>query len=113
MRKIYLISTFFEGRTLYKIGYTKRKVEDRIKEFRTGNCSEFDIVKVFEPKDYCVTIENALHKHFHSKKINGEWFDLSEEDVRSFENICKDKYEMFKMLNDQNTYIQHSNIKMK
>ena len=60
-RKIYLISAKIDDSdgifTRYKIGFTKRDVESRIKEFRTGNCSEFIIIHIYTPDDYPVSIE--------------------------------------------------------
>jgi len=41
MIKVYLISAQIGDEKLYKIGHTRRTVEQRIKEFRTGNASEF------------------------------------------------------------------------
>jgi hypothetical protein len=40
MINVYLICAEFEGRRLYKIGYTRRDVSKRIKELKTGNGSE-------------------------------------------------------------------------
>ncbi len=37
---VYLICPEFEGRKLYKIGYTRRNIEKRIKEIKTGNGSD-------------------------------------------------------------------------
>jgi|AntRauTorcE11897_2_1112592.scaffolds.fasta_scaffold01182_5 hypothetical protein len=112
-RKIYLVSSKIDDMTVYKIGYTARSVETRIKEFKTGNCSEFEIIHIYEPLDFPVTIETSLHKHFYDKKINGEWFSLTEQDVESFLGKCEEIYERFKMLSNMNTYIDDMNIKFK
>lgn len=106
MRKVYLISSQIEGSIHYKIGYTKREVSERIKELKTGNCAEFDIVKVYKPKDFAVTIEKKLHHYFNNKKVNGEWFKLSNEDVDEFESLCESFYKLIKQLQDNNTYLQ-------
>jgi len=112
-RKIYLVSAEVDGSCYHKIGYTAREVETRVKEFKTGNCSNFNIIHVYEPLDFPVTIETSLHKHFRTKKINGEWFDLTQEDVDSFLGICDELYERFKMLKEMNTYIDDRNIDFK
>ena len=50
MINVYLISVETDGRKLYKIGYTRRNVSDRIKEFDTGNAQTFIIENVFNSK---------------------------------------------------------------
>ena len=34
-------------------------------------------------------VEAQLHKIFRDKKVNGEWFDLDEEDIVKFKTMCK------------------------
>lgn len=112
-RKIYLISAKINDQIFYKIGYTKRDVDQRISEFKTGNCSEFDIVHIYKPNDYPVTIERALHKHFNEKKIDGEWFELNEDDIENFPDLCESMYEKYNDLCNNNTYLQDNNIQFK
>ncbi len=69
--KIYLISAQINDEVLYKIGYTKRKVEQRIKDFKTGNASDFDIIGTFICDKYHITLEKRLHNFFRTKKISG------------------------------------------
>ena len=110
MKNIYLISVYFEDTKLYKIGYTRRKVEKRIKELKTANPYDFDIVKIFEADKYGSSIERNLHQHFRSKKIDGEWFSLSEEDVNEFESLCQNYYKNFEIVQNNNTYLEDRNI---
>jgi hypothetical protein len=102
-KKLYLISS--NGQ--YKIGITKREVSERIKDFKTGNCNEFDIVYVYESK-YTHSIENAIHKHFKhlEKHISREWFDLSEEDIMEFPELCEKLFKRFELLSETNTFLQ-------
>jgi len=88
MIKVYLISAQIGDEKLYKIGHTRRTVEQRIKEFRTGNASEFNICSVFESK-WGTKIESHLHRRLKEKKVNGEWFSLDDNDVKNFINECK------------------------
>ena len=113
MRKVYLISSEIEGVKHYKIGYTKREVSERIRELKTGNCGEFEIIKVYEPEDFAVSIEKSLHRHFSSKKVNGEWFELSDGDVDDFENLCENFYETFYTIQENNTYLEDINYRFK
>jgi len=102
MYKVYLISTV-EEKPRFKIGYTRRKVEQRIKEFKTGNSSELEIIDVFESK-WGTKIEANLHLRFKSKQIEGEWFFLTDDDILTFKKQCKDIHNMFELLNTQNTW---------
>ena len=103
MLKVYLISTGDEEKR-YKIGHTRRKVEDRIREFKTGNSSSFEIIGVFESK-FGTKIESTIHRKFGSKKIEGEWFFLNDNDVSSFESECKRLHDIFHLLTTENTYV--------
>ena len=109
MRKIYLLKSFDKyGDEIYKIGFTKQKVEKRVKQFKTGNSNPIDIIYVYQPDKYCVSIESVLHKHFESKRGDGEWFKLSDNDVKGFPKLCDDKYETFKSL-EGNSWIEDNN----
>ena len=68
MWKIYLISSTMQGDKVYKIGFTKREITERIKEFKTGNSNEF-IVESFFVSKWAKKIEKALHRHFLQYKI--------------------------------------------
>lgn len=112
-KNIYLISCSLSEEKLYKIGYTKRAVKQRIKELKTGNPSEFEIEKVYIAEDYSASIENNLHKYFAHKLIEGEWFHLSIEDVNNFESLCEKFYNNFNMIQKNNTYLIDRDFKYK
>ena len=57
MFNIYLICAEIDGKKLYKIGYTRREIQDRIR----GNASNFWIVDSFQSK-WGTKIEAMLHK---------------------------------------------------
>lgn len=101
---VYLISAEFNGNTLYKIGHTRRKVETRVKEFKTGNASNFEIIERFESK-WATKIESSLHRYFCTKKVNGEWFDLDYEDVSKFKSMCETTHNSLEVISKYNTYI--------
>ena len=85
---VYLICAEFENQQLYKIGFTKRDINKRIKELKTGNPAEFYIVDSFSSK-WGTKIESLLHKKYRSKKINREWFKLDEKDISEFKGQCE------------------------
>lgn len=100
---VYLICSEFEGRKLYKIGYTRRPIEKRIKEIKTGNGSDIYLIESFKSQ-WGTKIEAQLHKFFKSKKVNGEWFDLTESEVKSFKERCKLSHDMLELITTSNTY---------
>lgn len=103
MYNVYLICSEFEERKLYKIGFTRRPVDKRIKEIKTGNGSDVYLVESFSSK-WGSKIEANLHKIFKSKKISGEWFDLSDGDVKLFNQKCKLSHDTFELIAKNNTY---------
>ena len=113
-RKIYLIMTEdANGEQLYKIGFTKREVHKRIKEFRTGNSSDFHVLHIFEPEDFACTIERKLHLKFNDKHVKGEWFGLDSDDVKLFPELCTKYYEQCKYIQDSNSYMDEMGYRMK
>ena len=103
MKKVYLISTI-EDKRRYKIGYTRRDVNQRLREFKTGNSIELEILNVFNSK-WGSKIEANLKRKYESKRIDGEWFFLTQEEVDSFNNQCQDIHNIFELLNNNNTWI--------
>lgn len=88
MITVYLICAEINGEKLYKIGYTRREVEQRIRELKTGNAADLHIVESFKSK-WGTKIESQIHRRLRHKKVNGEWFELTDEDVDSFIGMCK------------------------
>ena len=103
MFNIYLISSEINGHKLHKIGYTRRSIETRIKEFKTGNASDFEIVDSFHSK-WGTKIEAQLHKIFKQKKQSGEWFNLDDFDIRLFRENCEKIHNNLEIISNNNTY---------
>lgn len=103
MNTVYLIASGVDEKQ-YKIGYTKRPVEERIKEFKTGNSNDLEIISIFESK-WAVKIESYLHRLFKSKRIKGEWFNLSNDDIKSFHECCEKTHNNIELLATKNSYI--------
>jgi hypothetical protein len=68
-----------------KIGYTKRKVEKRIKELNSPNLIT---ILEFETK-YPTQLEKALHFRFKQHNIEREWFCLDDFKVEELKQICE------------------------
>lgn len=103
MFNVYLVCSEINGQKLHKIGYTRRPVEKRIKEFKTGNASDIYVVDSFHSQ-WGTKIEAHLHKIYKSKKIEGEWFYLNEEDILDFTKNCKRIHDNLTLISEQNTY---------
>ena len=86
----------------YKIGITtKKNLTKRLKTLQTGNSDKLEIVKTYQT-NYASLIERTLHREFATKKINGEWFNLSISDVLTFEDKCRIIENNINILKDQN-----------
>jgi hypothetical protein len=109
MYNVYLISSSIEGDTCYKIGYTKRSPLQRIKEMKTGNASELELIDQYKSK-WGTQIESKLHRLFQDKKISGEWFKLSAYDISQFKKLCEQTHNSFEILSKDNSWFQESNL---
>jgi len=105
MFNIYLVCSEINGEKLYKIGYTRRLIEKRIKEFKTGNASDIYVVDSFQSQ-WGTKIESQLHKIYKSKKIGGEWFDLTKGEIDSFQINCRRIHENLELISKHNSYYQ-------
>jgi predicted GIY-YIG superfamily endonuclease len=90
MNYIYLIENEISDSKVYKIGYTNN-LKKRLTELNTGNPGKLSLLKYFETK-IPTKLEKVLHNRYKSKKIKGEWFELDDTDISSFNEICR-KYE--------------------
>ena len=100
MFKVYLL----ECGDKYKIGYTRKTIEQRIKQMKTGNSEEFKVLSFFESK-WGTKIESHLHKRFKDKKISGEWFKLDEEDIMTFELECQRWHDVLEDITNNSTWV--------
>lgn len=81
MMIIYLIKNS-EG--FYKIGRTKNNAMDRLKQLQTGSSSELKLVKACN-SEAGSKVESILHNRYKGYNVQGEWFDLPEKEVDTFE----------------------------
>ncbi len=94
---VYLIGIPEESR--YKIGYTKRTINKRLDEVQTGSAKKIEIIDSFETK-HPIKVEGWMHSIHKSKRMEGEWFELTDEDVRNFKQDCQKGHDTFQMLID-------------
>lgn len=84
-----------------KIGFTKRKVKDRIKELNSPNLI---LILDYETK-YPTQLEKALHFRFKRYNIEREWFLLNDFKVEELKQICEKLDESICIINDKTNII--------
>lgn len=71
----------------HKIGYTSgRKADDRIKSMQTGNPYPLDLAGLWHGTE---NDEAALHVYYAHRKVRGEWFALTDDDVARIREIME------------------------
>lgn len=70
---------------LYKIGLSKDP-EARLKTFQTGN-TKIQLLCYSAPVSFAYKLEHRLHEILKLKHKQGEWFSLTDEDVKLVEKI--------------------------
>jgi hypothetical protein len=79
----------------YKIGRTSGDINKRIKKIQTGSPRELILISYYKT-DISPKIESYLHRIYKHKKfiesdfeyLTGEWFNLLNEDIDSFQELC-------------------------
>lgn len=105
---VYLIGEL-DNKDIYKIGVTKKNIDQRIKELQTGSSDEL-YVRYYFKTSYPYKLEKMLHRHFsHTNKLN-EWFNLSESQAQDFPNICKQYETILDSLQDNPFFNKKSTI---
>lgn len=95
---VYLIQDL-DKENSYKIGYTTRDINKRMKELQTGTSSELYLVESYKT-NYPSKIETMLHNFYNRSKIKNEWFSLTDDEVDNFLNKCKDYEDIISVLSD-------------
>ncbi len=107
MYNVYLISN---SQGHYKIGFTRRNVNDRIRELKTGNSEEIQLISEYS-SDWGTKIEAALHRKYKKKKINREWFELNEYEVENFLLDCHKIHEGLEYLSRENNWVKEKGFR--
>jgi hypothetical protein len=82
MQYLYLI----ESQQFYKIGIAN-DVQSRLAQLSTGNPFELKLLASYSFENAEV-VERSIHQRFSNKRVRGEWFELGDEDVNEFHQIC-------------------------
>lgn len=103
MISVYLVCAEIGDEKLYKIGFTRRKIEKRVKELKVGNGADFRIVNSFQSK-WGTKIESILHRFYKNKKVNGEWFLLDKSDINDFYKTCNEIHNNLELVSNNSLY---------
>jgi hypothetical protein len=97
---VYLLLMVDEyGNELHKIGISKNHPELRVKQLQTGNPNVISLLKYYESINY-KKVEKLLHARFKRTLAENEWFNLTNEQVLKFLDICKEVDETVNLLKD-------------
>lgn len=92
-----------QGNEMFKIGTTKRPIEQRVSELQTGNAEKIKILNFYESRNY-KTIEKWLHEKYHKTNANArnEWFYLTGDSLVNFKETCKEIDDTINYLSSEN-----------
>ena len=85
---VYVVSNDDMKEGQYKIGITRRTIEERMKELGSGASHSFGMnLHGYVYCEDCFAVENMLHKHFADQRVNQvnprkEWFKTTLQDIR-------------------------------
>ena len=77
------VMTSDENKEVSKIGRS-RDPEKRLKTLQTGSPYKLRVACDYGPltRKSCIVLESHVHKLLHTKRLEGEWFNLAPEDAR-------------------------------
>ena len=70
-----------------KIGNTVDNINRRLSSIQTGHWMDLKVVLISKLLNDVENIERQLHDRFQDKRVRGEWFDLSESDIKTIKQI--------------------------
>lgn len=93
------------GLESHKIGITKNDPKFRIKQLQTGNSRKITLLRSYLTDNH-LKVEQWLHRKYGNQKTqsNNEWRGLTDEQVFSFLNDCKEADENIKFLLNNNHF---------
>ncbi len=110
MRYIYLINKEFTDE--YKIGVSLDPVK-RLKTLQTGNSKNLVLIESFL-SNFATKVEKHLHKkHFSDQDEKGEWFILTDKQVKEFLPECEKFEKSLSYLMENNIFFQKEMKKLK
>lgn len=90
----------------YKIGFTKNDPKIRLRSVKTGNSNPVRVLKQFKSKHY-IKVERMIHKQLFKERRNLEWFELTDEQVFGFVDLCQNAHDTIEFLLKNNHYFRN------
>ena len=81
---VYLIHQI--GSKFYKIGRSK-DLKERLRALQPGNPQPLDLIAAFNVARFASQVELDVHTALAIRRLFGEWFALTDEDVNEFGNL--------------------------
>lgn len=110
---VYVVSNNDMKEGQYKIGITRRTVEERMKELGSGASHSFPMnVHGYVYCDDCFQVESAMHRYFSARRVNQintkkEWFYASLYEIQSaFKEVCDIDIELVDVADESYLYSQ-------
>jgi hypothetical protein len=92
------------GQETYKIGITKNDPQKRIAQLQTGNPRKIELMKTYSSENY-LKVEKWLHRKYSMKtEAENEWRSLTNEEVFSFIEDCKEADKTISFLIENNPF---------
>jgi hypothetical protein len=86
---IYVIGPDISG-TPYKIGITSgSNTHKRKMSLQTAHWMDLKLVWKSDLLNRADLIEKKLHKHFEKQRVRGEWFNISQDDIKNIPKLIK------------------------
>ena len=108
---VYVVSNSDMKDGQYKIGITRRTVEERMKELGSGASHSFSMnVHGYVYSEDCFELESALHKYFDKQRVNQcnprkEWFKTTLDEIsKAFWSVGGIKIDLTNTIDEEYTY---------
>ena len=100
-----LLQTDIDGHESHKIGISKNDPKLRVKQLQTGNPNKISLLNHYMSLNY-LKVEQWLHRKYSTSKseAKNEWRILTNEQVFSFIDDCKEADENIKFLLENNSF---------
>ena len=97
MGYVYLIED--PNNQTYKIGVTRKNDKRRLNKLQTGNSTKLILKCMFET-EYPFRLESMLHNKYKQYQTLNEWYELPEDIVNNFNEICRKENDIIYVLKD-------------
>jgi len=104
MNQVYLIKRVDENK--FKVGVTKN-TKQRLQTLQTANAEKLELITTYPSSKWAYRIETAFKNQYKLKRMNGEWFELDDNDINEFKNFCYRQESTFDFLYESNVIFKN------